>query len=70
MYLQVLLQKLGLIKNAMKGNVTMRLYTDDWPNFSALVCEQISPRITEVNNIANYFVRTCSYVHNINSSAM
>lgn len=32
-----------------RGDVTARFYTDSWPEFSVLVCEQISPRMTPVS---------------------
>ena len=44
---------LGLVHNAMKGSFTAKFYTDSWPEFSALVCEQIFPRMSDVRNPLN-----------------
>lgn len=39
---------LGLIRNAVKGSIDAKFYTDSWPHFSSLICEQISPKLSEV----------------------
>ena len=41
---------MGLLRDAMEGKlVKARFYTDAWPNFSAVVCEWGSPRVSDVS---------------------
>lgn len=45
----VVLQMLGLIHNTSKGSIVTKFYTDSWPYFSSLVCEVITPKLSEVS---------------------
>ena len=45
------LQIIATLDNVRKGNLTAVYYTDDWPEVSAVVCQIISPRISDVSII-------------------
>ena len=48
------MQTIGLLKNAVEGRVKCRLHTDSWPSFNSLVCQIISPRVSEVADLVCY----------------
>lgn len=33
----------------MHGNTTAKIYTDEWPHYSAIVCQILSPKLSDVS---------------------
>ena len=40
---------MGLTYNALMGSVSANIYTDFWPEFTAVVCEQVAPKLSDVS---------------------
>ena len=40
---------LGYLHHALKGKASVNFYTDSWPEYSALVCEQVAPVLPYVS---------------------
>ena len=40
----------GLMYNALMGSVSVNIYTDSWPEFTAVVCEQVAPKLSDVSD--------------------
>lgn len=45
----IALQMLAALDNVMKGRIKANFFVDEWPNFSALVCQYIWPRRSDVS---------------------
>ena len=43
------LYQYGLIHNVMRGFALARVYTDTWPDFTAVVCDKLSPGVVGVS---------------------